>query len=117
MPHPTAVFSFVVQPDHCNRMGNLHGGAAASLFDFCTTLPLALVSRPGFWQLMGVTRSLNVTYLRPAPCGEEFLIECRIVQIGRRLTTLHGVMKRRKDGQLVSMCEHGKVNNDPEPSL
>ncbi|EQK99263.1 thioesterase family protein [Ophiocordyceps sinensis CO18] len=117
MPHPSATFTYTVQPDHCNRMQSLHGGAAATLFDFCTTLPLALVNRPGFWQFLGVSRTLNVTYFRPARSGEEVIIECQILQIGKRLASLRGVMKRKSDGQILSICEHGKVNIDPEPNL
>lgn len=116
-PHPSITFAYTVQPDHCNRMQNLHGGCAATLFDYCTTLPLALVNKVGFWQFMGVSRTLNVTYMRPAPAGEELLIECEIVQVGKKLATLRGVMRRKKDGQITALCEHGKVNVDPEVKL
>ncbi|PNY28770.1 Acyl-coenzyme A thioesterase 13 [Tolypocladium capitatum] len=117
LPHPSVTFTYTVQPDHCNRLLNLHGGAAATLFDFCTTMPLALINRPGFWQHLGVTRTLNVTYMRPARSGEEVIIECHIVQAGKRLSSLRGVMKRKSDGQLLCMCDHGKVNTDPEANL
>ncbi|KND88805.1 Acyl-coenzyme A thioesterase 13 [Tolypocladium ophioglossoides CBS 100239] len=117
LPHPSVTFTYTVQPDHCNRLQNLHGGAAATLFDFCTTMPLTLVNRPGFWQYLGVTRTLNVTYMRPARSGEEVTIECHIVQVGKRLTSLRGVMKRKSDGQLLCMCDHGKANIDPEANL
>lgn len=116
-PHPRASFTYTVQPDHCNRLLSLHGGAAATLFDFCTTLPLALVNRPGYWQYLGVSRSLNVTYMRPARVGEPVLIETEIVQVGRKLATLKGVMRRRSDGQLLCMAEHLKVNTDPDAHL
>jgi acyl-coenzyme A thioesterase 13 len=112
-PHPGATFAFTVQPDHCNRLQNLHGGCAATLFDFCTTLPLALVARPGFWLYLGVSRSLNVTYLRPVACGEPVLVECEIVQVGQRLCTLRGVLRRRRDCMVMALCEHGKFNTDP----
>ncbi|KAF5004515.1 hypothetical protein FDECE_8999 [Fusarium decemcellulare] len=79
-PHPSCTFSYTVQPDNCNRLQNLHGGCTATLFDWCTTLPLAMVNRPGFWQGLGVSRTLNVTYMRPVPVGEEVLLECEIVQ-------------------------------------
>ncbi|KAF4503660.1 hypothetical protein FAGAP_106 [Fusarium agapanthi] len=90
-PHPSCVFSYTVQPDNCNRLQNLHGGCAATLFDWCTTLPLALVNKPGFWQHMGVSRTLNVTYMRPVPVGTEVLIECSITQAGKKLASLHGI--------------------------
>ncbi|KAM5348214.1 hypothetical protein ACJ41O_008038 [Fusarium nematophilum] len=105
-PHPSCTFSYTVQPDNCNRLQNLHGGCAATLFDWCTTLPLALVNRPGFWLGMGVSRTLNVTYMRPVPVGEEVLIECEIVQVGKKLATLRGAMRRRRDNLLLAVCEH-----------
>ncbi|KAF6842014.1 thioesterase family protein [Colletotrichum plurivorum] len=116
-PHPSATFSFTVRPDHCNRAGNLHGGCAATLFDFLTTLPLALVNdKPGYWQFLGVSRTLACSYLRPAPIGEECIIECDIVQIGRTLCQLRGVMRRKKDGAIIATCEHHKYNTDPPVS-
>lgn len=116
-PHPSCTFSYTVQPDNCNRLQNLHGGCAATLFDYCTTLSLAMVNRPGFWSFMGVSRTLNVTYMRPVPVGEEVLLQCEIVQIGKKLATLRGTMKRRSDGLLLAVCEHGKVNIDSDVKL
>ncbi|KAF4975139.1 hypothetical protein FZEAL_8038 [Fusarium zealandicum] len=113
-PHPSCVFSYTVQPDNCNRLQNLHGGCAATLFDWCTTLPLALVNRPDFWLGMGVSRTLNVTYMRPVPAGEEVLLECEIIQVGKKLATLRGTMRRRRDNMLLAVCEHGKVNIDAD---
>lgn len=113
-PHPSITFSYTVQPSNCNRLHNLHGGCTATLFDYCTTLPLALINRPGYWQFMGVSRTLNVTYMRPVPAGEEVLLECEIVQVGKKLATLRGVMRRKKDKALLAICEHGKVNIDAD---
>ena len=116
-PHPSVTFSFMCRDEHCNRLGNLHGGAHATLFDFCTTMSIVLQSRRDFWQLLGVTRSLNVTYFRPVPKDEEVIIEVETVQIGKRLATLRGVMKRKRDGAIVSQAEHLKANIDPGANL
>ncbi|KAH6635553.1 HotDog domain-containing protein [Chaetomium sp. MPI-SDFR-AT-0129] len=119
-PHPSVTFSFVVQPVHCNRLGNLHGGCTASIFDFTTSIVLAIIAHPGYWSYLGVSRTLNTTYLRPAPVGGEVIIRCELVQVGQRLATLRGTMHRRReggegegDGPLVAVCEHGKFNTDP----
>ncbi|KAF4126620.1 Thioesterase superfamily [Geosmithia morbida] len=113
-PNPSATFSYTVHGDHCNRLRNLHGGAAATLFDYLTTMAIAAVSAPDYWRYMGVSRTLNVTYLRPVPVGCEVLIKGEIVQIGRRLATLRGTMIRRSDGAVMATCEHGKVNIDSD---
>ncbi|KAK2028053.1 thioesterase superfamily protein [Colletotrichum zoysiae] len=116
-PAPSATFAFTVRPEHCNRSGNLHGGAAATLFDALTTMALALVNdRPGYWQLLGVSRTLACSYLRPAPAGEECLVECEIVQVGRLLCHLRGTLRRKRDGSVLATCEHHKFNTDPPAS-
>ncbi|KAK1967349.1 thioesterase superfamily protein [Colletotrichum eremochloae] len=116
-PTPSVTFAFTVRPEHCNRSGNLHGGAAATLFDALTTMCLALVNdRPGYWQFLGVSRTLSCSYLRPAPAGEECLVECEIVQVGRLLCHLRGTLRRKRDGSVLATCEHHKFNTDPPPS-
>ncbi|KAK4165249.1 putative thioesterase superfamily member [Cladorrhinum sp. PSN259] len=114
--HPSCTFTFQIHPQHTNRLGNLHGGAIATLFDFCTSCALSLVSKPGFWHYLGVSRTLNTTYLRPAVGGTTVKIECEIIQIGKRICTLRGTMRRIEDDVVLAVCEHGKVNTDPEVS-
>lgn len=86
--------------------------------DLCTTMAAAPLAAPGFWQFGGVSRGLSVTYLRPAPSkgGEEVVIECEVLQIGKRLATIKGEMKERKKGgeigEILALCEHNKVSID-----
>lgn len=42
----------------------------------------------GFWKYAGVSRTLNVTYLKGVPVGEVCTIECEVVSIGKRLGML-----------------------------
>lgn len=113
--HPSATFLFTVQQEHSNRHGTLHGGCAATLFDYLTTLPLNVVARPGgYWQRLGVSRNISVTYLRPVTVGDEVLIETEIVQVSKRMAVLRGTMRRKSDGKIAMTCEHQKVNIDKD---
>ena len=73
-----AVYRFPVKQEYLNPAGGLHGGAAATFHDIGTSVLLNLVSRPGFWSTTGTTRTLNMTYLRPAMKGEVLLLECEV---------------------------------------
>ncbi|KAL3959472.1 thioesterase superfamily domain-containing protein [Purpureocillium lilacinum] len=109
-PRPGVTFAFTVQHEHCNNMGTMHGGCTASIFDVCTTLPVAFAMAPGSWEMLGVTRTLNVSYMLPVFVGDEVLIECEILQIGKKLAALRGVMRRMGDNAIVATCEHGKFD-------
>ncbi|OIW29083.1 Thioesterase/thiol ester dehydrase-isomerase [Coniochaeta ligniaria NRRL 30616] len=110
--HATVTFRFHVQQQHTNGLGNLHGGCNSTLFDFCTSTVLGMVNKPGYWFWLGVSRSLNVTYLRPVPVGESVLIESELMQVGQRLAHIKGRMRSEKTGVLLATCEHDKVNTD-----
>lgn len=73
---------------------------------------MTLVNKPGFWFNLGVSVTLNCSYLRPIPSGTTILIECELLNIGKTLSTLRGVMKRESDGAVLTSCEHGKYNSD-----
>lgn len=83
----------------------------AALFDMVTSMTIAVIARKGYWLLSGVSRVLSVTYLRPAPTGEVLLIEAVVVHIGKQLGVLRATMKRKRDGAIMSICEHNKVND------
>lgn len=104
-----AVFTFKVERFYCNYSGNLHGGAQATIYDVLTSICLQGIGEPGFWLNAGVSRSLNVTYLRPAPEG--IIVECdvEVMHAGKSLSLLRGVMRRQDDGKIISTCEHDKA--------
>lgn len=61
----------------------------------------------------GVSRSLNVTYLRPVPVGATVVVTANVVHAGRKLATVRGVIVNKEDGKICSMAEHLKVNAVP----
>nr|POE96481.1 putative esterase f42h10.6 [Quercus suber] len=110
-------FRFPVLKEYQNPLGTFHGGAQATIFDICTTWALAMIAKPGFWSTMGITRTLAVNCLRPGMVGDYVLLECEIVQAGKRMSLLRAEMRREKDGALISTCEHTKYNVDADMKL
>jgi uncharacterized protein (TIGR00369 family) len=81
----TATFSLTAVGDLCNRTNMLHGGAVSTIVDMATTVAQAPLATPGFWEFGGVSRTLNITFLRPIPKGTEILIVCEVMQVGKAL--------------------------------
>lgn len=116
----TATFAMKASPAFTNRMGNMHGGAVAMIYDMCTTMTAAPLARRDFWWFGGVSRTLLITYLRPVRKGMELLIECEVLQQGKRLSTIRGQMREKTTGVLLSVAEHNKASIDfveSKPSL
>lgn len=88
-PSPRVVARFTVSASMCNASGNLHGGAIATIFDNVTSLTLTVISKEGFWDFGGVSRTLNVAYLGAATVGEEIELEAELVKAGKRLGMLN----------------------------
>ena len=85
------------------------------VLDNLTSLPIAAVSTEGFWDMGHVSRTINCTYLRPAPEGTTLLVESEVVHLGKNLAQLKGVMRRKEDGTVCYTCEHGKAKVDFRP--
>ncbi|KAG9762620.1 hypothetical protein KCU73_g1824, partial [Aureobasidium melanogenum] len=114
-PTPTTslvTFKYTLPDYYSNPLGNLHGAAHALIYDNCTTLALAAVSSRGFWMLGGVSRVLDVKYVRGLRVGEEVTVECEVVHVGRQSAAIRGVIRDGR-GRVCSTCEHDKTNIDP----
>jgi acyl-coenzyme A thioesterase 13 len=100
-------FEFQVADFMCNKDGNLHGGAASALFDNLSSTALYTIGRPGFWDNLGVTRSLSVRYHRPLPKSTTVRMICHVVAAGKRMATVAAVMETT-DGKVCASCVHDK---------
>ena len=73
-----AVYRFPVLREYLNPTMTLHGGLSGGIFDTGTTWVLDVIRKPGFWMSFGTSRSLNLTFLRPAVEGEMLLMDCEV---------------------------------------
>jgi acyl-coenzyme A thioesterase 13 len=97
-----------VTPGLCNKSGNLHGGAAATILDSLTSTALLTIAKPGFLDAGHVSRSLICTYTRPVPVGTTVRVECEVVAAGKNTALVRGVI-RTADGKACVHCAHDKA--------
>jgi acyl-coenzyme A thioesterase 13 len=117
-------YSLTIPPLYANNpiAKTTHGGAIATWFDMATSM--AVIACKNTWEEgTGVTRNLNVTYLRPPVEGEASTIESEVLQLTKRLATIKGVMRRVSDGTVLAVCQHDKYRpsqvtpGKPKPKL
>ncbi|EGE03149.1 hypothetical protein TEQG_02185 [Trichophyton equinum CBS 127.97] len=90
----------------------------SNLNDMCTAISMNPVTKPGYWYfLQGVSRSLNLSYLKGIPTGTTIRIKCTTLQHGRTMAMLRGVMES-VDGKIVyATAEHHKVATPAKPEF
>jgi acyl-coenzyme A thioesterase PaaI-like protein len=71
------VWRFPVQKEYLNFMKQYAGGAQAVVHDVCTAWTLLTVSQPG-WGSLGMSRTLNMSYLKTASAGDVLLLKCEV---------------------------------------
>ncbi|KAL2831907.1 HotDog domain-containing protein [Aspergillus pseudoustus] len=111
---PQVSYLLTVAPKHCNMLGNLHGGCAATLFDVLSSMILIGVSKPGLFSYGGVSRHLDVTYIRPVPAGKTVRLTSRVVHVGKRLALIRSEIVRVEDGGVCMVSDHEKANTDAD---
>ncbi|KAB5513269.1 thioesterase family protein-like protein [Coniochaeta sp. 2T2.1] len=106
----SATFTLKITADYCNLNQVMHGGAAGVIFDMMTTCALGPVARPGFWDFLGgVTRTLNISYLRAVPVGTNVYVHAHVYQVGKTLAYIKGYMTSEDGKTVYSTCEHHKA--------
>jgi acyl-coenzyme A thioesterase 13 len=91
-------FKFKTNEVMKNVPGNVHGGCATTIADNLSSW--TLLADPRYWgknkplvqivihvsQELGVSRNLNLTFVRPIPIGVDILFKCTLVSSSRRYT-------------------------------
>ncbi|EFW13910.1 hypothetical protein D8B26_005919 [Coccidioides posadasii str. Silveira] len=115
-PTGGALWEMDVTEHWVNMNGVMHGGAYAVIFDMCTAIAMNPIARDGYWEfLAGVTRSLNISYLRAIPIGTTVRIRANVLQHGKTMTLLRGVMESVDGKTIYATAEHHKVAVDAKP--
>lgn len=102
------IFSTTVTPAMCNKAGNLHGGCATTLLDNLSSFTFATWAKEGFLDTGSVSRTLNVTLLRPIPMGAKVRVVCEAVSAGRTLAHCKGQIEL-DNGKVAVTCIHDKA--------
>lgn len=121
-PEGSTLYELHVDEKYANLNNIMHGGATATIFDMATMSALGPLSRPGYWFFMGgISRSLNVSFLRAVPTGTTVRIRSWVVQIGKTMAMIRGEMFSGGDGNggdgadypkktIYAVAEHHKVH-------
>ncbi|GIZ43371.1 hypothetical protein CKM354_000660100 [Cercospora kikuchii] len=108
------VFEIEIVPGMCSSMGNAHGGMIATMSDNTTSMAAGPMAEEGFWDFGGLSRTLNITYLRPIPQGIVVRSENFVRSAGKRLCAIQCVMKDKATGKVLALAEHNKAALDAE---
>lgn len=114
---PRIVYIMTVPTSLCNKDGNLHGGAASTVLDNLSSTALFTVAKLGYWDNMGVSRSLNVMFYRPVPAGSRVRVICEVIATGTRMASMRAEMRMEDTGKLCVTCVHDKVAGKPQLKL
>lgn len=113
---PQMIYTMRIPSSLCNKDGNLHGGAASTILDNLSSTALFTIAAPGYWNDMGVSRSLNLMFYRPVPAGSKVNIICEVIATGKRMASMRAEI-RTEDGKLCVTCVHDKVAGNPQVKL
>lgn len=110
-------FNMTVTDAFLNKNGTLHGGAASLILDCITSFAIVTISREGFWENTGVSRTLNMVFLRPIFKETKIRIEGEVVHAGKKTACLSGRISRLGDGKVAVTCVHDKAPLEIRSSL
>ncbi|KAI8074285.1 HotDog domain-containing protein [Gilbertella persicaria] len=104
-------WEFKVDEQHCNSLGNLHGGCVATLIDICSSFAILVSSNKRQWQLIGISTDLSIAYLSGVAKDNVLRIECEIQRVGKTLANIFTKIYDQ-DNRLCYTGSHTKFNID-----
>lgn len=131
--YPTMAFKIHTQDWMKNLMGAVHGGCVVTMVDNYTTW--ALLSDARYWKTFdpakenytdiltavvdefGVSRNLNVTFLRPVPIDADILLICRIQSNSTRYTHITFEILDCNTGKQLATGSHDKAKTNAKSKM
>ncbi|XP_050527988.1 uncharacterized protein LOC126898084 [Daktulosphaira vitifoliae] len=102
----------VVEKDHTNGYGTLHGGFTASAVDLFSSLAVSthpkVVEDIDSIPRSGVSVDLHISYLASAKIGEEIVINADTIKLGKHLAYLEVIMSKKADNVIIAKGSHTK---------
>ncbi|XP_067012900.2 acyl-coenzyme A thioesterase 13 [Anabrus simplex] len=98
------VAEMMVDKEHQNKGGTLHGGMTATLVDIVSTLALMTKDRG----VPGVSVNMNITYLKSAKQGDEIVINANTLKTGKNLAFLEVEITNKATGNIIATGSHTK---------
>lgn len=108
--------SLHIDKTYRNQNEVMHGGAYGVVLDMLTTIALGPIARPGYWDYLGgVTRVLNINYLKAIPVGTTVLVHAYVYQVGRTMALIQGWIVSEDGKTVFATCDHHKVRVPTKP--
>ena len=96
----------LVQREHLNRRGTLHGGLACTLVDIMSNLAFLSSRSVDEMAFPGVSVDLNVSFLSPVAEGETILVTATTLRQGKRLAFLSVDIMNKSRNQMAAVGRH-----------
>lgn len=105
------IYEFTPGQRYANLNNVVHGGALGVLFDMFTMTALGTVAGLDYWEFMGgVSRSINISFIRAIPTGRTVYFRSQVVQHGRTMAFLRGECTDESGRIVYATAEHHKVH-------
>jgi len=95
-----------VEPNFCNYMGSIHGGALTTILDCATTLAILKVDKH---LRKSVSAELNFSFMNPATVKDHLLIRAECLKVGKSLAFTHADIFIEESLKMVGKGQHLKA--------
>ncbi|XP_026819555.1 acyl-coenzyme A thioesterase 13-like [Rhopalosiphum maidis] len=106
------IAEMVVEKQHTNSYGTLHGGFTATVVDVLSSI--AVLTHPRVVEDIdsapnsGVSVDIHISYLNSAKIGDRVVINSETVKLGRTLAFLKVTLLRKDDNVILAQGSHTK---------